>query len=95
MAEKTQTFEQQRAPMVANLILDRRGLDPDDDYAILSRQYLRTLEAVAALEERIRQLEARLGIALLKAEKMNSLDDWSDADELLGALRSAAGKKGT
>ncbi len=39
-------------------------------------------------DARIEALEAQLDVARLKAERMDELDDWSDADELLRALGS-------
>lgn len=36
--------EREQAILIANKILDRPSADPDDDYAVLSRQFLRTLE---------------------------------------------------
>ena len=36
--------EKQRAIVIANAVLDRPNADPDDDLAVLARQFLRALE---------------------------------------------------
>jgi hypothetical protein len=90
MAEKTQTFEEWAQTQDFNF--DVSGVDMRR--AFKAGQGSRDGE-VAALEERIRQLEARISLALLKAEDMHDSDDWLDAGELIDLLRAAAGKKGT
>jgi hypothetical protein len=105
MAEKTQTFEeilQDHSPLEG--VADEPGSagcscsEPLAEYTYSGwcRHVSEKLHAeVAALEERIRQLEARISLALLKAEDMHDSDDWLDAGELIDLLRAAAGKKGT
>lgn len=41
--------ERQRASVISNLRLDQSSLDPDSDFSVVSRQYLRALEKIARL----------------------------------------------
>ncbi len=43
--------ENDYAPILANRILDRPSADPDDDLAILARQFLRLYEAQKAMRD--------------------------------------------
>jgi hypothetical protein len=42
--------ELEQAVLLANKVLDRVNADPDDDLAILARQFLRARERIGALE---------------------------------------------
>jgi hypothetical protein len=44
--------ETDEAVIIANKILDRVNADPDDDLAILARQFLRAREQIAKMEGR-------------------------------------------
>lgn len=40
--------ERDRAILLANKVLDHHNADPDDDLAVLARQFLRAIEAINA-----------------------------------------------
>ena len=50
--------EKEEAIKLANKILDRISADPDDDLAMLSRQFLRALEALTESQRRVAELSA-------------------------------------
>lgn len=50
MQWEARVSERSDAIKLANIILDRPNADPDDDLAILSRQFLRANDRIALLE---------------------------------------------
>jgi hypothetical protein len=77
--------ELEEAIALANKILDRNYADPDDDLAILSRQFLRAREAVAELE-RFSALLTRAADAL-EAPAWEWHKSWALAKELRKAAQ--------
>lgn len=46
--------EMQRAITLADKVLDRQGADPDDDLAVLARQFLRAMERLGEYDPNAR-----------------------------------------
>jgi hypothetical protein len=47
------SVEKEKAIELANRVLDRAGADPDDDLAVLARQFLRALERCGEYKPRL------------------------------------------
>lgn len=53
--------ERERAIKLANIVLDRRSGDPDDDFAVLSRQLLRAIEEIERLKRQLAEGNSKTG----------------------------------
>jgi hypothetical protein len=72
--------EAETATAIANIVLDRPYEDPDGDRAILSRQFLRSQERVAALEAEATLLGASLHKQEAEIERLKeALKPFADA----------------
>ncbi len=49
--------ELQESIALANKILDRTNADPDDDLAMLSRQFLRSRESIKRMEKQLKEVD--------------------------------------
>jgi hypothetical protein len=73
--------------LLANKIFDRPGgADPDDDLAMLSRQFLRSQE----MENQLKALLTRAADALEKLERCFLVEDASVDWQLITELRKGA-----
>lgn len=66
MSKENQISERGRALILAAAVLDRPNADPDDDIAVLARQFNRAHEELTYMHEKA----AQLSVALLTIAKL-------------------------